>query len=250
MEWSVRRVFVIPVTSALVAPTVKPSTAVVRVAALLAVLAATFFVAKSRGWLDYEHVAAVVRELRTGQDRGTAAAIYVASFGAAVALGFPATPAILVGGALFGAGLGSVLSWAGGMIASVAGYWLARLIGKDSLKTFFCRHRALDRLAKEQGFWTMLRLRIVPVMPLAVLNFVAGITCMNQRRYLLATALGLIPSMVVYSYFADALLSGIGDARKDVILRLAIGSVVLLGLSFAVRGWGQGRDERGETDRG
>ncbi|HKG93371.1 MAG TPA: TVP38/TMEM64 family protein [Gemmatimonadaceae bacterium] len=217
-----------------------------RLAVPLTVLVLALALAWAKGWLDYQNAAKLIHELRAGHGRGTAAMIYVAAFATALTLGLPAAIGIIVGGALFGAVLGTVLSWAGAMLGAVAGYWLARLIGRDSLRSFFCRHRALDRMANEQGFWTMLRLRIVPVIPLAVLSFAAGLSRTSHTRYLAATAIGILPSMAVYSYFADSLLSGFGDARRDALVRLAIASAALLALSFLARRAGNGGQRQGQ----
>ena len=224
-----------------------PKSVALRIAILVAVVAAAGVIAHSRGWLNYENAATLVRELRAGRGRGTAAMIYLLSFSAAVAIGIPATIGILVGGALFGVVLGTALSWAGAMAGAIGGYWLARLVGHDSFRDFFCSHRSLERLANPD-FWTLLRLRLVPVIPFSVLSFAAGITRAKQRVFLAATALGVFPSVAIYTYFADALLSGFGDARREAFIRLAVASVALLALSFFARRMRGGR-EQGAVNR-
>ena len=53
--------------------------------------------------------------------------------------------------------------------------------------------------------------------------------------YLAATAIGVIPSTVIYAYFADSLIEGVGNGRADALISLVIASVLLISLSLAPR---------------
>jgi uncharacterized membrane protein YdjX (TVP38/TMEM64 family) len=79
----------------------------------------------------------------------------------------------------------------------------------------------------------MLRLRLIPVLPIGIVNFVAGLAEANVGPYLLATAIGVVPSIVIYTYFADSLIEGVSGGRKDAVASLLIASALLILLSLA-----------------
>src|SRR5438034_1052586 len=90
----------------------------------------------------------------------------------------------------------------------------------------------LDRLAHQAGFAWLLRLRLIPIVPFNLLNFASGLTALPWRTYAAATAIGVIPATLVYTFFADALLSGSREAGHRVFVRLLIAGALLVLLSF------------------
>src|SRR5262249_55676580 len=91
-----------------------------------------------------------------------------------------------------------------------------------------------------RDFGGMLRLRLIPVLPIGMVNFIAGLARAPFARYLAATAVGIVPATLIYAYFADSLLKGVGGGRRDALTSLIAASVLLLALSLtptAVRWW-------------
>jgi uncharacterized membrane protein YdjX (TVP38/TMEM64 family) len=52
---------------------------------------------------------------------------------------------------------------------------------------------------------------------------------------MVATGIGIAPAILIYSYFADSLLEGVGGGRSDAKVSLAIASVLLIVLSLTPR---------------
>ena len=59
-----------------------------------------------------------------------------------------------------------------------------------------------------------------------------GFAGVAARDYLIATAVGIIPGTLVYTYFADALLSGVEGASRGAWIRVAAAGALLILLSF------------------
>lgn len=134
----------------------------------------------------------------------------------------------------------AALMWgwfAGGLIdlicataASIAPYALARSGGEAWVRRQIERRggsRNWERLQKE-GFFAMLLLRLVPVIPYAFLNYLAGFASIRAPRYVLATFLGMIPSTFVFTYFVDAL----GGTTQD--FAAALPRIFAAGAAIAV----------------
>lgn len=207
-----------------------------KLGALVLLVAASLIVAWQSGLLarlDPASVASRIRELR---DVPGAPAIFVVVYAVLVMLALPGSSLTLAGGAVFGFGLGSLLNWLGASLGAAGAYALARSLGRDATRSLLGKRAAgLDRLVAGHGFLAMLRLRLIPLVPFNALNFGAGLAGVSARDYLLATTVGIIPGTVIYTYFADALLSGATEAHRDAHVRLAIAAVLLIALSFVPR---------------
>jgi uncharacterized membrane protein YdjX (TVP38/TMEM64 family) len=158
---------------------------------------------------------------------------FVAAYTLAAALDFSGLVLTLAGGAVFGFWWGGLLNLIGANLGASAAFWVARLLGREGLQALSgSRLAGLDRLARDAGFAWLLRLRLIPVVPFNLLNFAAGLTAMPWRTYAAATAIGIVPATLVYTFFADALLSGSHDAGRRVFMRALVAGALLVLLSF------------------
>jgi uncharacterized membrane protein YdjX (TVP38/TMEM64 family) len=219
-------------------------TALVRIGALAAVLLALTIVGYRLGWFDARRVMAFVQHLQTGRTASSYAVVFVLVATAATAIGFPALPFTVAGGALFGHLLGSALSWSAALLGSMIGYWLARGIGRDTARRWLARRTVGEAFTQSTSFQTLLYLRLVPVVPLSVVNFTAGFARTRFGTYVVATAIGILPTTIVFAYFADSLVRGLQGAKAHAYGDIAIASVLLLVLSlvpWVVRRYRRGR---------
>ncbi len=204
--------------------------------AVAILIAAAAVVAWKLGWLDYERGGQLARELRSLHDPVLAAVIFVAVWAVTGSIGFPALPLMIGGGVLFGAVAGTVLSLIGTALGATGGYWIARVAARGALGRWLERHVPVHDMSARRGFMAMVRFRLLPVVPVAVGNFAAGLAAMDYWPYLAGTIVGQLPSTAIYSYFADRIVraaaAGSGSAAsKDVM----IASGVLLLASLAPR---------------
>jgi uncharacterized membrane protein YdjX (TVP38/TMEM64 family) len=208
--------------------------AVLGLAIFVLVLAAAWAGARHFGLLGYAEPANLQRIIRVARAARWAIPIFVLTYAAAATLGLPATPFTLAGGAIFGVGLGTALNWAGATLGATGAYFVARLLGRDAVRTLLGRRAAaLDRLASDGAFASLTRLRLLPVVPFNGLNFGAGLAGVPVGAYVLSTAVGIIPGTFVYTYFADALLAGAAGARQGAFVNVLLAGGLLVALSFA-----------------
>jgi len=66
-------------------------------------------------------------------------------------------------------------------------------------------------------------------------SFVGGLARAPFLAYLAATAIGILPAILIYTYFADRLLETVGNGRNDALQSLVAVSLLLLILSLAPR---------------
>jgi uncharacterized membrane protein YdjX (TVP38/TMEM64 family) len=222
--------------------------AILKAGALVAILAAAAVVAHANGWLDLRRVSTLAAMLRREHSPPGAAALFVAAYAAVTAVGLPTTPATLAGGIVFGFRLGASLSWLGTVIGSAAGYGLARAVGTESLRQLLRGNRRLAAMTDARGFVPLLRLQLLPVVPLGVLNFSAGAAKVHWPTYLATVAIGVLPGIAIYAYFASSLAAGAAGAKRDAMVHVAVASgllILLTGIPTAVRAMrrrGEGRE--------
>jgi uncharacterized membrane protein YdjX (TVP38/TMEM64 family) len=130
-----------------------------------------------------------------------AGVVYVVGYALVVAFSLPVSVVVtLLGGFLFGIGLGTVLSVIGATAGSVAVFLAARTAFYD---LFHARAgRALVRLEegfKRDSFNYLLFLRLVPIFPFWLINIVPALLGMPLGPYVIATLVGIIPGALVYS---------------------------------------------------
>jgi uncharacterized membrane protein YdjX (TVP38/TMEM64 family) len=214
---------------------------ILRIGVLVLVIAVALTIAQMRGWLDYQHALEHVARLRRSHSFPVFTVVFVVASGVGMALGLPGMPFVVAAGALFGTLLGSLLGWAASMLGAVVGYWVARTIGRDVVLRWMRRFKRLDAAISEGGdFVALLWLRLLPVLPIGVVNFIAGLARAPFLVYLVSTAIGIVPATVIYAYFADSLLEGVGNGRREAIRSLVIASALLIALSlapFVTRRW-------------
>ncbi|HUO83822.1 MAG TPA: VTT domain-containing protein, partial [Thermoanaerobaculia bacterium] len=87
---------------------------------------------------------------------------------------------------------------------------------------------------RDEGFMTLLLMRLVPIFPYNVLNYASGLAGLRLRDYLLATFIGTIPGIFIYTYLADALRAGALDP-KQAFLRILFAGILLAALAVATR---------------
>jgi uncharacterized membrane protein YdjX (TVP38/TMEM64 family) len=218
------------------APRASTRSALVRIGALAALLVLASFIGYKLGWFDYRHTMRHVVRLRRSYGLGPFTIGFIVVYGLGAAVGMPALPFTVAAGVLFGTLLGSILSWVGALVAAAVGYWTAKRVAREVVLRWIRRYKHADAAIEDsRDFDGMLRLRLLPVLPLGVVNFVGGLARAPFWPYMAATAIGVIPATLIYSYFADSLFEGVGGGRANALVSLGVSSALLILLSLTPR---------------
>lgn len=204
-----------------------------RVLPLFLLLVLAGIAAYRLGWLDYQHALEHVQHLRRSHSFGGFVVGFVALVGFGTAIGIPGLPLMVAAGVAFGTLMGAVVSWIGALISATIGYWVARTVGRDIVTRWVKRFKRVDNAMNDaKHFVGILRLRLIPVLPIGTVNFVGGLARANFLAYLGATAIGVLPAVAIYNYFAESLVEGVGSGRTDAFKSLILSSLMLLALSL------------------
>ncbi|HVS65890.1 MAG TPA: VTT domain-containing protein [Thermoanaerobaculia bacterium] len=150
----------------------------------------------------------------------------------AASFGSPIVPLVVAGGAAFGVLEGAALSL-GAVLTSAALNWiLVRRLGYTFvLELIGDRLKRVERLISRRGFWSLVRLRFVPI-PFFVTNTSITLVGVPLGLFLASTAVAMVPVLLVWSAFASALVESAEGSRATAVRNLVVIFVILLALSF------------------
>lgn len=126
---------------------------------------------------------------------------YAGTYAVVTLTPLPKTLFSIAAGAVFGLWMALPIVVVGATVGALLAYGLARLLGRDAVRRLAGHHldRAAALLVKRRagGFWALLVLRLVPVVPFTVLNYAGGLVGIRLLPYFLATVLGILPGVAV-----------------------------------------------------
>ena len=133
--------------------------------------------------------------------------------------------ALFIGGGLaFGPILGPAYASFGVTLGGAVGFWFSRKMGHDYVKKKL-------KLGAEMidstrfSFSVVFLLSLLPIMPVTVINYGAGLSTMKFKNYIVSHFLGITPRAFAYGFFGSTLLE-IGSPK----FRAALLGLIILGL--------------------
>jgi uncharacterized membrane protein YdjX (TVP38/TMEM64 family) len=174
-----------------------------------------------RSTLDPTTLAAAIGHYRA------APLVYLVAHIAASLLFVPRTILAIAAGMMFGIGWGIFWAALGSVVGAVAGFLVARCLGAGLVDRWGDRrlHQLSARVAR--GGWRPVAvLRLVPIMPHSLANYLFGLTRLGLGAYAFGSLVGQLPMTVAYVDLGAAgerLLLG----RPDWLAPTLIGATAL-----------------------
>jgi len=156
-------------------------------------------------------------------------AVYFVAYVAITALSLPgAVPMTLVGGALFGFWLGTLLVSFASTIGATLAFLAARLVLRDWVQARFGeRLSAVNAGIEREGAFYLFALRLVPIFPFFLINLLMGLTRIGAARFYWVSQVGMLLGTMVYVYAGTQL----GQFRVSAGLLVAFTLIGLLPLA-------------------
>jgi uncharacterized membrane protein YdjX (TVP38/TMEM64 family) len=169
-------------------------------------------------------------------------------------LGVPATPLMIAGGVVFGAAAGTLYNVTGVILGGAASYFLGRLLGRDFVRHVVGRRlRKVEHAIGRRGFWNLVAVRFLP-LPFPVINYGAALAGVRPSLFLATTAIGITPTVTIYTLFFAALARAAAARHADVyteisaqLPRLAVPIALLLVVTLVPQ-WLRARRRRARLE--
>ncbi|XP_062021275.1 uncharacterized protein LOC133737798 [Rosa rugosa] len=123
-------------------------------------------------------------------------------------LAVPASVLTLGGGYLFGLPVGFIADSIGATLGATAAFILGRTIGRSyviSKLKHYPKFQAVAVAIQRSGFKIVLLLRLAPLLPFNMLNYLLSVTPVHIGDYMLATWLGMMPITFALVYVGTTL---------------------------------------------
>lgn len=133
--------------------------------------------------------------------------VYGAIYAIAVPCFVPGSLLTLTAGALFGLWPGVPVVYAAAVVGSSLSFFAARVLARPWVEQWargHARFAAVERAVAEDGARIVFLLRLTPLVPFTVLNYLLGVTRLRWRDLLIASP-GMLPGTILYVYYGHVI---------------------------------------------
>ncbi|CAK9258112.1 unnamed protein product [Sphagnum jensenii] len=126
-------------------------------------------------------------------------------------LAIPASILTLGGGYLFGLTVGFASDSIGSTLGATAAFLVGRTVGRSYVTSKlkdYPQFRAIAIAVRKSGFKIVLLLRLVPLLPFNVMNYLLSVTPISTTNYIFASWIGMMPVTLTFVY--------VGTTIKDI----------------------------------
>jgi uncharacterized membrane protein YdjX (TVP38/TMEM64 family) len=145
------------------------------------------------------------------------AIVYGAVYVVAALLFVPGSLLTIGAGLAFGVFWGTVVVSVSSTVAAAAAFLIARHLARERVERLArgnARWAAVDRAIRENGWKVVVLLRLSPVVPFNVSNYLYGLTAVPFGAYVLASWLAMLPATIVYVSLGAAGRAATGGGRS------------------------------------
>jgi uncharacterized membrane protein YdjX (TVP38/TMEM64 family) len=130
--------------------------------------------------------------------------IYIVMFTIVPLTLFPDAVLAVVGGMIFGLGLGTLYTIIGAVCGGTLSFFISRIFGRGLVeKLIKGKVEWFENGIEKRGFLFILTLRLIPLVPFDVISYGAGLSKIKYKDFALATSIGIVPGVLVYTNLGD-----------------------------------------------
>ena len=125
-----------------------------------------------------------------------------------IAVPIPGLILYVAGGILFGAFIGGTIALVGNIIGSSLAFGIARYYRMKHLekKVVKKERKIFNKFLGKYGIYSMFLLRINPLTSSDIFSYLAGLTKMPFKQFIIGTALGLLPLVYIQAYIGEDII--------------------------------------------
>jgi uncharacterized membrane protein YdjX (TVP38/TMEM64 family) len=144
--------------------------------------------------------------------------VFILAYIAATVLFLPGAILTLGAGFAFGVGWGFAAVSVGSTIGAACAFLIGRYFARDKIQKKaegYPKFSAIDRAVGKEGWKIVLLLRLSPLVPFNLQNYLYGLTAIKFWPYVLASWIGMMPGTLLYVYLGAAGRAGIEAAAGE-----------------------------------
>lgn len=150
----------------------------------------------------------------------------------------PVTLLAVIGGIVFGGWQAFAYTLVGALISAMLGFIGGRTLSQGTLERMLGpRLKKFSKRLTDRGTVAVALLRLVPIAPFTVFNFVAGASQLRFRPYVFGSLLGLLPGLGAITLFSGSLWDAItSPSPAKIAATLGVAAVLIL-FTILARRW-------------
>jgi uncharacterized membrane protein YdjX (TVP38/TMEM64 family) len=124
-------------------------------------------------------------------------------------------------GAKYGAMLGSVINWFGGVSAAVIYFILSRYFFRNYFCTYMKNVKGIEKFQntiEKNAFIAILYSRMIPIIPPPVVNIYSGVSNISLGTFLAATSIGKIPPVFMVAFIGEQMFSSLYNLSIGIFI--------------------------------
>lgn len=149
-------------------------------------------------------------------------------------------PAFLItaaNGMVFGSFWGAIISWIGAMMGALTSFYIAHLFKDVALRKIVRNRKAVEfirRAGEKRGFYVILLSRLLPFISFDIISYMAGLSGIRSRAFILGTALEMLPATLFYTYIGHEI--PVMEKNFPILLTYTIVFIFILVVFSIVQG--------------
>ncbi len=184
-------------------------------------------------WLDAERLANLLALFESPWVRFATATAVIA---VCTLLMVPLTPLVVASALLLGPWMGFGSSMTGAVLSAIGGFVAGERMGGPLLEHYGeSRVNRLSKRLSSRGILAVATLRMVPVAPFTVVNIVAGASHLSLGRFLVGTAIGMVPGIGILTIFSQSLFRAVTEPGLESLLILLVATVFVGSAIYLLR---------------
>src|SRR4029453_13300105 len=144
--------------------------------------------------------------------------IFIGVYALAAVLFLPGAIFTIAAGLVYGIAGGTAVALAGATLGAGLAFLAARYLVRGRVEKFARKNRkfgALDDAIGDEGWKIVGLLRLSPLIPFNVSNYLYGVTSIGFWPYLLASFVGMLPGTLLYAYLGAIGQAGLEGGKKE-----------------------------------
>ncbi len=139
----------------------------------------------------------------------------------------PSAPIAMAAGAAYGHVWGTLYVLLGAEIGALAAFGLARWLGGETLRRWFGERLSVGLLGSQNTLMGIVLVsRLLPFISFDIVSYAAGLTPLSTWRFAIATLIGIVPASFLLAHFGGEMATGESD--RIMLSALALGAVTLI----------------------
>jgi phospholipase D1/2 len=146
----------------------------------------------------------------------------------------------------FGPLVGAIYAMGGALLSAAVTYAIGRRLGRDTVRRLAgWRLNRITRRLGTKGILAIVAVRLLPMAPFSIVNAVAGSSRIGLREFLIGTAIGLLPGIVLTVLFVDRLAAAILEPGAATLAALTAAAALVVAAAIVIHRHFGGRDAAG-----